>query len=171
MTERAGAVTFKGKPLTLVGTPLKVGDAAPDVELIGNDLAPVKLSSLNATPLVVVTVPSLDTPTCDTETRRFNQEATKLGDRAKVVVVSMDLPFAQKRWCGAAGVQNVLTLSDYRGGPFARASGLLIKELHLFARAILVFDTAGKLAYQQLVSEVSKEPDYAEALAAVAAAT
>ncbi|NIR16025.1 MAG: thiol peroxidase, partial [Desulfobacterales bacterium] len=104
MAERPGAATMKGNPLTLVGTELKVGDVAPDLEVLDNDLAPLKLSSFRGKVCIISTVPSLDTPVCDMETRRFNEEAGNLGDNVVILTISMDLPFAQKRWCGAAGV-------------------------------------------------------------------
>jgi len=167
MNERQGVVTMKGNPLTLVGKELKVGDAAPDVELVDNDLKAVRLSSFRGKACVVSAVPSLDTPVCDMETRRFNQEAAKLGDQVVILTVSMDLPFAQKRWCGAAGVDKVKTLSDHREAAFGEAFGVLIKGLRLLARAIFVIDQKGILRYIQLVKEVAQEPDYNAVLGAV----
>ena len=167
MSERPGAITIHGNPLTLLGNPVKAGDDAPDVELLDNDLNPVKLSTLKGKVAVLVAVPSLDTPVCDVEARRFNEEAARLGDDVAVRVISMDLPFAQKRWCGAAGVANVQTLSDHRDASFGAAYGLLIKELRLLARAIVVADKAGDVQYVQIVDEVTNEPDYDEVLAVV----
>ena len=167
MTERKGAVTFQGNPLTLIGDEIKVGDRAPDVEVIGNDLKPVKLSSFAGRVCVVSSVPSLDTPVCDMETRWFNEEAAKLGKDTAIITVSMDLPFAQKRWCGASGVTRVTTLSDYRGASFGNAWGVLIKELHLLARCVFVVDPEGVVRYSQLVREISSEPNYEEVLKAV----
>lgn len=167
MSERKGAVTFQGNPLTLTGNEIRVGDKAPDVELTGNDLKPVKLSSFAGRVCVVSSVPSLDTPVCDLETRRFNEEAAKLGANTAILTVSMDLPFAQKRWCGAAGVARVTTLSDYRAAAFGTAWGVLIKELHLLARCVFVVDREGVVRYVQLVREISSEPDYAAVLKAV----
>jgi thiol peroxidase len=166
MTERAGAITFKGNPLTLLGNELKVGDAAPDCELLGNDLSPVKLSAYRGKVCILSAVPSLDTPVCDMETRRFNQEAGGLGDDVAILTISMDLPFAQARWCGAAGVDKVVTLSDHRGAAFGEAYGVLIKELRLLARAIFVVGREGVIQYIQLVKEMTEEPDYAPVLAA-----
>jgi thiol peroxidase len=166
MTERAGAITFKGNPLTLLGNELKVGDAAPDCELLGNDLSPVKLSSYRGKVCILSAVPSLDTPVCDMETRRFNQEAGGLSDDVAILTISMDLPFAQARWCGAAGVDKVVTLSDHRDAAFGDAYGVLIKELRLLARAIFVADRAGVIQYIQLVKEMTEEPDYEPVLAA-----
>ena len=164
--ERSGAITIHGNPLTLVGTELKAGDKAPAFTLLANDLTPVTLASLAGKVLIVSTVPSLDTPTCDLETRRFNQEAAALGDSVLILTVSMDLPFAQARWCGAAGVDKVKTLSDHRDAAFATAWGVLIKELRLTARCLFVVGKDGKIAYVQLVKELSTEPDYAAVLAA-----
>ena len=116
---------------------------------------------------MISSVPSLDTPVCDAQTRRFNEEATSLGDDVVVLTISMDLPFAQKRWCGAAGVDKVVVLSDYRSGEFGRAFGVLIKELRLLARAVFVVDRDGTVRYIQIVDEITNEPDYDAALAAV----
>ncbi len=167
MQERRGLITMRGNPLTLAGRELKVGDAAPDVELLGNDLSPVKLTSYRGKVCVLSVVPSLDTPVCDMQTRRFNEEAGKLGDTVRILTISMDLPFAQKRWCGAAGVDHVLTLSDHRTAAFGEAYGVLIKELRLLARAVFVVDRDGTIQYIQLVREVAEEPDYSAVLAAV----
>jgi thiol peroxidase len=166
MTERAGAITFKGNPLTLLGNELKVGDAAPDCELLGNDLSPVKLSAYRGKVCILSAVPSLDTPVCDMETRRFNQEAGGLGDDVAILTISMDLPFAQARWCGAAGVDKVVTLSDHRDAAFGETYGVLIKELRLLARAIFVVGREGVIQYIQLVKEMTEEPDYEPVLAA-----
>lgn len=165
MNERRGSVTFKGNPLTLLGKELKVGDWAPDCELLGNDLSPVRLSSYRGKVCIFSSVPSLDTPVCDMETRRFNQEAGGLGDVA-IVTISMDLPFAQARWCGAAGVDKVVTLSDHRDAAFGEAYGVLIKELRLLARAVFVADRKGIIRYIQVVQEMTHEPDYEPVLAA-----
>jgi len=166
MKERAGDITFKGNLLTLLGSEIKVGDAAPDCELLGNDLSPVKLSSYRGKVCILSSVPSLDTPVCDMETRRFNQEAGGLGDNVAILTISMDLPFAQARWCGAAGVDKVVTLSDHRDAAFGEAYGILIKELRLLARAIFVVDREGIIQYVQLVKEMTQEPDYVSVLAA-----
>ncbi len=167
MTERTGIVTIHGNPLTLVGDEIKVGDAAPEVELLDNDLKPVKLSSYRGKILVIASVPSLDTPVCDLETRRFNDEAANLGPDIQMLTISTDLPFAQKRWCGAAGVKNLRTLSDHREAAFGQAYGVLIKELRLLARAVFVVDREGTVQYVQLVKEVSNEPNYEEVLQAL----
>jgi len=166
MTERAGAVTMRGNPLTLLGKEVKVGAQAPDATVLNNDLAPVDLSSFRGKVCIVCSVPSLDTPVCDVETRRFNEEAEKLGADVAVLVISMDLPFAQKRWCGAAGISAVQTLSDHRDASFGTAYGVLIKELRLLARTVFVIDKAGTVQYVEVVKEIAEEPDYAAALAA-----
>lgn len=166
MQERTGVITFKGNALTLLGTELKVGDKVPDVTLLGNDLSPVRLSSYRGKVCVISIVPSLDTPVCDMQTRKFNEAAGSLGDNVAVLTLSMDLPFAQARWCGAAGVEKVVTLSDHRNAAFGEASGLLIKELRLLARAVFVADQEGVIRYRQLVKEVTEEPDYKAALEA-----
>jgi thiol peroxidase len=166
MNEHPNAVTLHGNPMTLVGDPVQVGGTAPDATLIDNEMKPVSLSSYRGKVVILATVPSLDTPVCDMETRRFNSEATKLSDDVVILTVSMDLPFAQKRWCGAAGVDRVVTLSDHREAALGRAYGLLIKELRLLGRAVLVLDRDGVVRYRQLVKEVGDEPDYEAALAA-----
>lgn len=167
MEERTGIVTMKGNPLTLIGTEVKVGDEAPECELLDNGLLPVALSSFRGKVCVISSVPSLDTPVCDIETRRFNEEAGTLGSDVVVLTVSMDLPFAQQRWCGAAGVTNVQTFSDHRDASFGRSYGVLIKELRLLARAVFVVDRGGTIQYIQVVNEIAEEPDYESVLAAV----
>ena len=167
MTERPAAVTFKGNPMTLVGNELKIGRPAPAFTLIGNDMKPKTLADYKGKTIVLSTVPSLDTAVCDTQTRRFNAEAASLGEDVVVLTVSMDLPMAQKRWCGAAGVDRVVTLSDYKDHAFGISYGLRIKELGLIARSVSVIDKSGKLTYHQLVKEVATEPDYTPALEAV----
>jgi len=167
MNERTGLVTVGGNPVTLLGNELKVGDVAPDFSAVGNDMNPVKLSQFRGKVVVISSVHSLDTPVCNIETRRFNSEAAGLGPDVIILTVSMDLPFAQKRWCGAAGVDRVITVSDYRDASFGTAYGVLIKELRLLARCVLVVDREGVIRYIQLVKETGKEPDYAPVLAAV----
>ena len=167
MLERKGIITFKGNPFTLLGPELKVGDPAPDFTVVDNGMAPVSLASYSGKIKVISAVPSLDTPVCDMETRRFNQEAASLPDNVAVLTVSLDLPFAQKRWCGAAGIDRVTTLSDYQDRSFALAYGVLIKELKLLSRSIFVIDAADTIRYIQHVPEVTTEPDYAAVLAAV----
>lgn len=165
--ERTGLVTFQGSPLTLLGPALAVGDAAPPFTLLNNDLQPVTLDDSKGKVRLITVVPSLDTPVCDTMARRFNEDASELSEDVVVYTVSVDLPFAQKRWCGAAGIERVQTLSDYQDRDFGLNYGLLIKELKLLARAVLVINRAGQIVYYQLVNEVVDEPDYAAALEAV----
>ncbi len=164
MSERINLVTIKGNPLTLVGNEIKVGDTAPDFTVVGNDLSPVSFSSFSGKPIVISSVPSLDTPICDMSTRRFNEEAIALGGDVAILTISMDLPFAQARWCGAAGVKNVVTLSDHKETSFGLSYGLLIKELRLLARAVFVIDGKGKIQYFELVPEIAQEPNYDAAL-------
>lgn len=167
MEERTGIITMRGNPLTLVGKEVKVGESAPDFEVLDNDLSPIKLSSFQGKVCVISSVPSLDTPVCDMETRRFNQEAAKLSADIQILTISMDLPFAQKRWCGAAGVDKIVTLSDHRNASFGIAYGVLIKELRLLARSVFVVDREGIIKYVQMVNEISQEPDYDAVLNAV----
>ena len=166
MSERTGVATFQGNPLTLVGAEIKVGDSAPEFTLTANDLSPVTLGDFKDKVVIIASVPSLDTPVCDMETRRFNTEAAALGDDVVILAVSMDLPFAQARWCGAAGVEAVRTLSDHKDASFGQAWGALIKELRLLTRAVFVVGKDGKVAYVQYLSEITEEPDYEAALEA-----
>ena len=167
MKERKGIVTMKGNPLTLLGNEVRVGDKAPDFEVIDNELSPVRFSSFLGKVCILSAVPSLDTPVCDMETRRFNQEAGHLSSDVTVLTISMDLPFAQKRWCGATGVSRVQTLSDHRDASFGASYGVLIKELRLLARAVFVVDRGGIIQYVELVKEMTEEPDYDAVLTSV----
>lgn len=167
MNQRKGAITFQGNPLTLVGQEVKVGDKAPEFTAVKTDLSPASLSDYAGKVIVISSVPSLDTPVCDLQTRRFNSEATALGDEVAILTLSMDLPFAQARWCGTAGVEALTTLSDHKDAAFGLAYGLLIEELRLLARAVLVLDREGVIRYFQLVGEMTEEPDYEAALGAV----
>jgi len=167
MQEFTGIVTLNGKGVTLAGNEVKVGDSAPDFEAVDNDLKPVMFSAFKGKTIILCSVPSLDTPVCDIETRKFNQRAGQLGDNVKVLTISMDLPFAQKRWCGAAGIKNIQTLSDYREASFGTAYGILIKGLRLLARAVFVIDKQGVVRYKQIVGEIAAEPDYEAAFNAV----
>lgn len=160
-------VTMKGNPLTLVGNPVKVGDKAPDFEVLTNDLSPVKFSSFAGKICLISSVPSLDTSVCDTQTRKFNEQAGTFGKDVVVLTISMDLPFAQKRWCGAAGVENVQVLSDHRKAEFGNAFGVLIEQLRLLARAVFIVDAKGIIRYIQIVDELTNEPDYQEAIEAL----
>ncbi len=166
MQERTDLVTMKGDALTVLGEEVKVGEPAPGFDVIGNDLSTVSLSEFAGKVCVILSVPSLDTSVCDTMVRRFNDQAAELGD-VVVLTVSMDLPFAQSRWCGSAGIENIQTLSDHRDASFGLAYGVLIKELRLLARAAFVVDKDGDLAYLQIVGELTDEPDYEEILGAI----
>lgn len=171
MGEHVGAVTFKGNPLTLLGDPLKVGDQAPDFSLLANDLSKVSLSDSAGKVRLISVVPSLDTGICDMQTRRFNKEAAGLGDKVVILTISADLPFAQARWCGAAEVKSVQTLSDHFDMAFSNAYGVHVKELRVTSRAIFVVDGSGKITYVEYVPEIAQHPDYDAALAAVKAAS
>ncbi len=164
MEERKGLITFKGTPLTLVGPSIGAGDKAPDFTATDNDLNPVSLSSFIGKTIIVSSVPSLDTPVCSLQTQRFNKEAGGLGSDVKVLTLSMDLPFAQKRWCAAEGATNLQTLSDYKDAAFGLSYGLLIKELRLLARSVMILDKRGVVRYTQLVKEVTTEPDYEDVM-------
>ncbi len=167
MEERTGMVTMKGNPMTLTGHALKVGDMAPDFEVTGNDMKPVKFSSFSGKVCIISAVPSLDTPVCDMETRRFNREAAGLGPDVVILTISMDLPFAQKRWCGAAGVDRVITLSDHKTAGFGTEYGVLMKESRLLARTVFVTDKSGVIRHIEIVKEIGEEPDYSAAINAV----
>jgi len=167
MEERSGIITSGGNPLTLLGKEIKVGDQAPDFQVLDNNLKPVSLSTYSGKTILISSVPSLDTSVCDMETRRFNEEAGKLGDDVIILTISMDLPFAQKRWCGAAGVDRVITLSDHREADFGIKYGVLIKELRLLARAVFLVDKERVIRYVEIVPEVSSEPNYEAAMEAI----
>lgn len=165
--ERTGLVTMKGNPLTLIGPSLAVGDRAPEWRAVAADMSVKAGAEFKGKTLVLCTLPSVDTPVCDKEAREFNARAAALSG-ATVVIVSRDLPFAQKRWCGASGATNVQLLSDARFGEVGRALGVEIKENGLLARAVFVIDADGVVRYQQIVKEVASEPDYDAALKAAA---
>lgn len=167
MKERPEAVTLHGNPLTLVGEELAVGAKAPFFSVLGNGLGEVTSTVLHGHVTVLLTVPSLDTPVCDTEVRRFNKEAAALGDDVQILTVSVDLPFGQARWCGGAGIDRVRTLSDHRSLSLGNAFGVHIKELRLLARSVHVIDREGVVRYVELVKEVGDEPNYEEVLSVV----
>jgi thioredoxin-dependent peroxiredoxin len=167
--ERPGATTFKGNPLTLIGPELRPGDQAPEFDVVDKTLQPVSLKSTAGSVRVFSVVPSLDTPVCDAQTKRFNDAASS-NPNIKMYTVSMDLPFAQSRWCGAYGVDNVTMLSDHRGGSFGESYGTLIKEWRIESRAIFVVDKNDKLVHVEYVKEVADHPDYEAALEAAKAA-
>lgn len=164
--ERTGLVTFKGTPLTLVGTPVGVGDRAPDFRARKSLLEDVRFSELGARVVVVTAAPSVDTGVCAMQLRAFNQQAVELGDSVAVVYVTMDLPFALKRFCAAEGIDRVLTLSDSRSREFGDRWGLMMAELGLLARSVFVV-VDGVVTYAEIVPEMTSEPDYIAALAAV----
>lgn len=164
MAERKGIITMKGNPMTLVGNEIKVGSVAPDFDVIDTTSTPFKFSSLKGKIVLISSVPSLDTPTCDLQTKRFHKEASKIGETVSILTISMDLPFAQKRWCGAIGVDKMKVLSDHRDASFGMQWGVLIKELRLLTRAIFIVDQKGIVKYIQIVKEVASEPNYQEAL-------
>jgi thiol peroxidase len=165
MMERPGATTMKGNPLTLIGPELQAGDHAPDFNVVDGTLSPVDLAKTGSNVRIISVVPSLDTPVCDLQTKRFNEEAAQLPG-VDILTVSMDLPFAQKRWCGAFGVDRIKMLSDHRSGSFGEAYGTLIKDLRIESRAIFVLDKDNLIRYVEYVKEVANHPDYDAALAA-----
>lgn len=162
--ERPGGTTFKGNPLTLLGPELKAGDTAPEFEVVDKTMQPVTLASTTGSVRIFSVVPSLDTPVCDMQTKRFNEESAKSGD-VKIYTVSMDLPFAQARWCSSFGVDNVVMLSDHRNGSFGIAYGTLIKEWRILSRAIFVVDANDVIQHAEYVKEVADHPNYEAALA------
>ena len=167
MLERRGAIKFKGQDLTLIGEELQVGGCAPQFTVLDENLSEVTVSGADGLVRIILAVPSLDTSVCDIQTRRFNQAAASLGKEVAILTISMDLPFAQKRWCAAAGIKAVRTLSDHRDASFGTGYGVLIKELRLLARAVFVIDGEGIIRWVQIVDEVTDEPDYEGTLHAV----
>jgi len=167
--ERAGATTLRGNPLTVVGPELKPGDKAPDFKAVDDSLKALDLAGTGSGVRIFSVVPSLDTPVCDAQTRRFNEEAGKLPD-VKIYTFSMDLPFAQKRWCGAFGIDHVKMVSDHRDASFGQAYGTLIKDLRILSRAIFVVDKSNTIRYVEYVKEVGEHPSYDAALAAAKSA-
>src|SRR3989338_6251903 len=165
-TERKGVVTFKGSGVTLLGPEVRVVDRAPDFHVLSQDLSPVTLASGKGKVRIVSVVTSLDTSVCDAQTRRFNEAASQLPGGVEVWTISADMPFAQKRWCGAAGIERVKVFSDHREASFGLAYGCLIKELRLLARSIFVIDQTDTVRHVEYVSEVASHPNYDRALAA-----
>lgn len=160
-------VTMKGNPVTLIGTPVNVGDTIPEVTLTANDLSDFSLHSTKGKRTIISVVPSLDTGICDLQSKRFNKEAIALGDDVNVLTISVDLPFAQKRWCQATTSEKIVTVSDYKANEFGNAFGLLIDGLMLLARAVFVVDENGVVQYKEIVPEITTEPNYDAALDAV----
>jgi thiol peroxidase len=165
--ERTGVATIKGNPITLVGPEIKVGDKAPNFTVNKDLMTQVSLADYAGKVKLISVVPSLDTGVCDAQTRRFNEEATGLGDNVAVLTISVDLPFAQSRWCGAAGIDKVVTLSDYKTKSFGEAYGVLIKELQLDMRSIFVIDTNDTVQYVEYLGEMTAHPNYEAAVEAV----
>ncbi len=165
--ERKGVITMEGAPLTIVGEEIKDGQIAPDFTVLDGDLKEKKLSDFNGKIKLIASVPSLDTPVCDLQIKRFNDEASKLAEDIVVIFISMDLPFAQKRFCQAYDINKVKTFSDHRTSDFALKFGVLIKELRLLARSIFVLDKENKVTYVEYVSDITSHPDYDAALSAL----
>ncbi|UJF31601.1 thiol peroxidase [Paenibacillus hexagrammi] len=165
--ERTGVATLKGNPITLVGPEIKVGDKAPNFSLNKDLMNQATLADYAGKVKLISVVPSLDTGVCDAQTRRFNEEAAKLGDNVVVITVSVDLPFAQSRWCGAAGIDKVITLSDYKTRAFGEAYGVLIKEIQLDMRSIFVIDANDTVQYVEYLGEMTSHPNYETAIEAV----
>ena len=171
MEQRSGLVTLQGNPLVLLGPELQPGDKAPDFSVVGAELKPVHLSDFAGKVKVISVVPSLDTPVCELQTKRFNQEAAKLADGVAVLTLSVDLPFAQGRFCSTHGIEGVRVLSDYQQVSFGKAYGVLVDGLRLLARAIFIVDAHDVIRYVEIVPDISEHPDYDKALAVVATLT
>jgi thiol peroxidase len=167
MQERTGLVTLKGNPMTLLGPALAVGDRGPDFTVLTGSLQPVRLSDFAGKTKLISVVPSLDTPICELQTKRFHTEAAKLPPNVEVLTISVDLPFAQTRFCTTHGIEKIHVLSDYRDASFGLAYGVLIMEVRLLARAIFVLGPDNVIRYLEIVPEVSSHPNYHAALAAV----
>ncbi|MCG6552483.1 MAG: thiol peroxidase [Candidatus Magnetominusculus sp. LBB02] len=165
--DRTGVITFQGGGLTLTGNEVKAGAKAPDFTVSDNGLGAVSLKDFAGKTVVISVTPSLDTPVCDTQLRKFNESAAAMGTDVAVLNISMDLPFANARFCAVAGIDRVKTLSDYKDASFGMAYGLLIKELRLLTRAIVIIDKSGKIKYIEIVPEVTNHPDYDKAIAAI----
>ena len=170
MADRTDAVKFKGGPMTLIGPEIKAGDQAPHFKLVGNDLADIECESFHGKVRVLSVAPSIDTPVCATQTRTFNKEAAGLSEDVVILCISVDLPFALKRFCGAEGIDRVITASDYKYRAFGEAYGVYVRELGLLARAVFVLNREGKVVHAEYVPEMTNEPDYAAALKAVKSA-
>ncbi len=166
MQKRTGIITFGGNPLTLVGSEIKIGDIAPNFTVLATDLSPVTLNDSNGLVRVISVVPSIDTPVCDMQTRWFNQDAAQL-DGVAILTISVDLPFALKRYCGANEINNIKAVSDHRELDFGLKYGFVIEELRLLSRGVIVVDRSGIVRYVQYVPEVTVQPDYEQAMKAV----
>lgn len=165
--ERVNAATVKGNPVTLLGNELKAGDRAPDFTVADSELKDISLTKFKGKIKLIASVPSLDTPICDLEIKRFNDEASRLSKDLVIIFISMDLPFAQKRFCHDNDIKKVKTLSDHKNGDFGSKYGALIKELRLLARAIFILDKKDTIRYIEYVQELASHPDYEAALAAL----
>lgn len=164
--ERKGIITFQGAGLTLTGTEVKVGEKAPDFTVLDNELNAVTLKDFAGKIKIISVTPSLDTPVCDAQLRRFNEEAAKLGDNVVIMNISMDLPFANARFCSTAGIEKAKTYSDHKDASLGMAYGLLISELRLLTRAIVVVDANDTITHFEIVPEITDNPDFDKALAA-----
>lgn len=164
MEKRTGIVTMQGNPMTLVGKEIKVGDTAPDFIVLSNDLQPVKFSDDKAKIKIISVVPSLDTGICELQTTSFNERAGELGSDVSILTISVDLPFAQQRFCVGKGIDNVKVYSDYKDLSFGMAYGFVMEELRLLARGIVVVDKDNKVTYVEYVKEVASHPDYDKAI-------
>lgn len=160
------SITFINNPVTLVGKEVKVGENAPDFTVLSNDLTPVTLEDTEGKIRLISVVPSIDTGVCDAQTRRFNEEVSKLNN-VEVLTISVDLPFAQKRWCGASGLEHVKTYSDHKDLSFGKAYGVYMEETRLLARAVFVVDAKDKVTYVEYVSEGTNHPNYEAAIEAI----
>ncbi|MFP5113941.1 thiol peroxidase [Bacillaceae bacterium C204] len=165
--ERSGIVTFAGNPVTLIGSEIRVGDKAPNFEVLANNLSKVTLEDSKGKIRLISCVPSLDTGVCDAQTRKFNQLASNLGNNVEVLTISVDLPFAQNRWCGASGIERVQTLSDHFKMSFGTAFGTYIKEHRLECRAVFIVDEKDVVQYVEYVPEITEHPNYEAALEAI----
>lgn len=163
------SITFKENPMTMLGNEVKQGDQAPNFTVLDNSLNEVSLDDYKGSVKIISVVPSLDTGVCSEQTKKFNEEADKI-DNVKILTISMDLPFAQKRWCAANGIKNLDTLSDHREASFAENYGVLMKELRLLARSVFVVDSSDNVTYVEYVSEATNHPDYDGAIQAAKAA-
>jgi len=166
---RQGAVTFKGNPMTLAGDEVKAGQPAPSftMHVFEGGIKPVTLADLKGKPSFISVVPSLDTPVCQLQTKKFNEQLSALGDKVNAWTVSLDLPFAMNRFCGAESIKNMRAVSDYQDRTFGKNWGMLIEELKILARGAFVLDKDGKVVYAETVKEVASEPNYAAALQAL----
>lgn len=164
MKEIKDKVTFKGNPVTLVGNEVKIGDTAPDFTVLSPELKEIKLSDYKGKVVVIAVFPSVDTGVCALQLARFNQEAANFGDDVQLLTVSVDLPFALKRYCADKGIENALTVSDHKELDFGTKYGFVIKELRLLSRGTVIVDQTGVVKYVEYVSEVGEHPNYEKAL-------